>query len=167
MEKQEKTKPKKFTSSFLSASRCDGKIAPSLNYISQGSNVGPNACRYTPREINKTKQPNYSFGKNKRDTNLFLFADRAGANVLENTRHDFQHYNRVMSCRNLIKPEFRRTFMKTPTDSPKKKFIKKRKLLKSAKSQRRFRTLKSVRINTQAEKGKDYINIVFHKLEFA
>ncbi|CAI2376104.1 unnamed protein product [Moneuplotes crassus] len=109
-QKMRENKVVKKSSSFLSTSRSG--TAPSLSYIKKGLKESPSVGRYSPRDINKKIAPTYSFTRKKRDTHLFLFTTRAGANNLFNKNIDYENFEKLLSSKHAMERKYYRTTLK-------------------------------------------------------
>lgn len=144
-EMEKSRKPVKFTSSFLSTSRKQVKV-PNLCYISKGLKESPSVGKYTPRDINLLKQPKYSFSKNRRDTNLFLFAERAGSHVLFENNKNYANFDRPQTCRNSLKNDLYKTTIKFNDTIQERNSKSRRRTIHTARSKRRIKNIKNLKI---------------------
>jgi len=143
---ESKSKVIKPSSSFLSISRNTWSSAVAQSYIPNSKSKVPSVTQYTPRNITLSNQPNYSFSKNKRDTTLFLFAERPGSIVLPDMEDDRANFERHKTSRENHAPTFYRSSIKIP-DLLKQNFARKRKSISSCKSRRKLKNLKNLELS--------------------
>ena len=103
-------KGNKHTSSFMSTSRCDGSLAPTLRYIQPGLKECPSVGKYTPRNIGVKNSPMYSFSKKKRDTHIFLFSKRAGSHTLFDGHLEYANFEKLINSKHAMEPQYYRSF---------------------------------------------------------